>query len=483
MNGSDREREPSEGSQESVDSLLRAVAHVRSPDLQSLPTIDVPNGSPAPSVEIGEHAPHLLPKVGDVIDERYVVEAVLGMGGMGVVYAARNVRTGKEVAIKYLRQLEGSKRQREERAARFVREAKAAGRIRHANVVDVYDVHGERAPYLVMERLHGESLGQRMKRGVLPPGEALNVVLGAMRGVAEAHKQGVVHRDLKPDNIFLARTGENAAPLPKVLDFGVSRLVDREGEEARHTTITRNGYVIGTPVYMPLEQLRGESNVDARADIYALGVVLYESLSGERPYQAKNDHELLIKLATEAPTPLARYLPEVDPALDKLIAKALERDPARRYPDVDSFMQAIERWLATPYALRPRAKRRGLWIGGLVGLLLMAFLIRKWRTPVEASPGAWDAPTAASVPSGASASGPNIAAEPPRPAPAEAAIEVAPTPGGAQERPALGSRALAEPPPTEPKRRRRIAPRPPLASPTRSEPPVDRATQILPTDF
>jgi serine/threonine protein kinase len=373
VNERERETQEDNDAPESVDSLLRAVALARPRELADLPTVEVPNG-PQLLGESGTHPPLRLPRVGDLLDERYLLEAVLGMGGMGVVYAARNLRTDKEVAIKYVRLQEGTEQQRKERASRFVREAKAAGRIRHANVVDVYDVNGDRVPYLVMERLHGESLGQRMKRGPLQPGEALNIVLGAMRGVAEAHKQGVVHRDLKPDNIFLARATEHSGSIPKVLDFGVSRLVERDGDDARLTTITRSGHVIGTPVYMPLEQLRGESNVDARADIFALGVVLYEALSGHRPYKAKNDQDLLIKLATEPPTPLAAYLPDVDPGLDAVIARALARRPDDRYRDVWSFMRAIEKWLAAPDSRRSSRLwfRRSVWLSLLVGAAIVA---------------------------------------------------------------------------------------------------------------
>lgn len=478
VNRGDSKRELPDEAQETVDSLLRAVAHVRSPDPRSLPTIDVPDG-PGGDDSVSIHTPLLLPKVGDVIDERYVVESVLGMGGMGVVYAARNLRTDKEVAIKYLRRLEGSKRQREDRASRFVREAKAAGRIRHVNVVDIYDVHGDQTPYLVMERLHGESLGQRMKRGPLPPGEALNMVLGAMRGVAEAHKQGVVHRDLKPDNIFLVRTTEHSPPLPKVLDFGVSRLVEREGEESRLTTITRTGYVIGTPVYMPLEQLRGESNVDARADIYALGVLLYEALSGKRPYHAKNDQELLIKLATEAPTPLAAHLPSVDPGLDALIAKALAREPADRYPDVESFMRAIESWLATPYdashaRLGPRpVVRKGLWVLVMLALLLGALAVR-WR---GASPPESKRPN--SQGNGASV---NLHAAPIDPEPRGPISLEAGGPDRLADPPP--SAMLSPPPPASPRPSEGAAAKPVLTRPARSsKQPVDRATTILPSDF
>jgi hypothetical protein len=386
-----RSSAPMTGGSESIDSVLRAVAHEASIPMEALSTVDAP-ATPEPTLD-----PLPLPRVGEVLGRRYRIDALLGAGGMGAVFAARHVKTGKEVAIKVLLPRHGLARFSPDRIARFVREAQAAGRIRHPNVVDVYDVEeGEGTPYLVMERLYGESLWQRIRRGAMPAD-------AAMRGVAEAHRQGVIHRDLKPDNIFLARTNEQAEPVPKVLDFGVSRIVARADSEDPHpTTLTETGLVVGTPAYMPLEQLRGDRQVDARADVYALGVILYEALSGERPYDAQNNHELVIRMVTEAPIPLGRKVKELDPRLEHIVMTALASKPDDRYPDVDAFASALTGFLrgdpTVPSRLEPTTdtqmramelatapsqadasrgappRARKVWVAGLALLLLLAVL-------------------------------------------------------------------------------------------------------------
>ncbi len=348
MNEKERESEALDevagGEDESIDSLMRAVAHVSTVDMPHRATDPAERTTAPPTLLEGQSA---LPKVGEVLGGRYELKEMLGAGGMGAVFAAHHRGTGREVAIKVLLPQGGSGKYRRERLQRFVREARAAGRIRHPNVVDVYDIEVESdPPYIVMERLHGESLWQRIKRGAMPPEEAVRVILAAMRGVAEVHRQGVVHRDLKPDNIYLARGADGGEPVPKVLDFGVSRIVVREGAEPRPTTLTRAGYILGTPSYMPLEQLRGEPEIDARADVYALGVILYEALCGARPFEARNDHELVIRMVTEAPTPLRVKAPSIDASLSRIVGKALARAASDRFQDVQSFASALEGWLA-----------------------------------------------------------------------------------------------------------------------------------------
>ncbi len=342
----------SDEGEESVDSLMRRVAHVSTVDMPLQATTPMLEAQPAPATEL--EFPPPLPRVGDVLGGRYELTEMLGAGGMGAVFAARHRGTGREVAIKVLLPKGGSGKHKQERITRFVREASAAGRIRHPNVVDIYDVDGNsETPYIVMERLHGESLWQRIKRGALPAEEAVPVLIAAMRGVAEVHRQGVIHRDLKPDNIYLARATDGGAPVPKVLDFGVSRIVVHEGSEPRPTTLTRAGYILGTPSYMPLEQLRGEPSIDVRADVYALGVILYEALCGERPFQARNDHELVIRMVTETPTPLAVKVPHIDVSLSRIVNKALSREAMARFQDVESFASALERWLAGEREVEP----------------------------------------------------------------------------------------------------------------------------------
>ncbi len=350
--------EASEASDDGFDSVLRAVAHVSTVDMPS-PVLG-PGAEPIDQSDFQEPVP--APKPGDVLDGRYKLDTLLGAGGMGAVYSARNLRTEKEVAIKVLLPQHGGQKLKRERVVRFVREARAAGRIRHPNVVDVYDVEGETdTPYIVMERLHGESLWARIKRGPIPPREAVEILLAAMRGVAEAHRQGVIHRDLKPDNIFLAREGEGGEAIPKVLDFGVSRMLARESsDDRRPTTITRTGYVVGTPSYMPLEQLRGDPNVDARADVYALGVILYECLSGARPFEAQNDHDLVIRMVTEKPTPLRLRASGLDNTLEGIVMRALAKDPDARFKDVECFARALTSWNAGDLEGAREESERGL---------------------------------------------------------------------------------------------------------------------------
>jgi serine/threonine-protein kinase len=436
-----------------------------------------------------------LPQLGDVVGGRYELTEVLGTGGMGAVFAATHQGTGREVAIKVLLPSDRGHRSKRDRLARFVREAKAAGRIRHPNVVDVYDVEGDAdPPYIVMERLHGHSLWQRVKSGPMEPEEAVRVLLAAMRGVSEAQRQGVIHRDLKPDNIFLATVPDANEPIPKVLDFGVSRIISREENEARPTTLTRSGYILGTPSYMPLEQLRGQADIDARADVYALGVILYEALCAKRPYEAHNDHELVIRMATEPPIPLRTKAPNVDAALSSIVMKALAREATDRHQDVDSFAQALERWLAgdrtfepaptastleTASSAQPASAPQGsvrAWsrvvMFVVIALAVAAWLFRASLTPGSPERGAGSPePNLPSHPSaGQSADRPPVQPEPAAP---PAAAPVDPAPAKAQTSSTLPS------PPDRPLPRPRRRPR----QPALEEPADDRATKLKPEDF
>jgi len=345
---------------DTADSLIRALAEAPRPAVPLLSTVehDVDERHPAGagSLRAMDRAKAAIPAPGTIIDGRYVLDRELGSGGMGVVFAARNIHTQKAVALKLLLVPPDSGGRSIERTARFLREARAAGRVRHPNVVDMIDVGGDPGqPYLVMELLHGRSLWTHMQERRLSQAEVLEIMLSAMRGVAEAHRQGVIHRDLKPDNIFLAELGDGTR-VTKVLDFGVSRITERAGD-SHPTTLTRAGHVIGTPSYMPLEQLRGNADVDARADVYSLGVVLYEALAGKRPFDAQNEHDLGIKMATESPTPLSTYLKQVEPTLEAAVMRALARKPADRYRDVEAFIAALEAHRSHPHPGRQRLLR------------------------------------------------------------------------------------------------------------------------------
>jgi eukaryotic-like serine/threonine-protein kinase len=214
------------------------------------------------------HSHNDAPAVGSVLAGRFRVLRQLGEGGMGVVLEAENTQTGKRVAIKWLRAALASQ---PDAVERFLREARASARVRHPNVVDVYDVVQEAdSAFLVMELLEGELLTAVLERGGIPAHELIALLLDAMRGVAAAHKQGVIHRDIKPDNIFLEFESDRGRRTPKVLDFGISKL--SAGEPL---SLTQAGVTLGTPLYMSLEQLRGADDIDERTDVYAFGVILY----------------------------------------------------------------------------------------------------------------------------------------------------------------------------------------------------------------
>ena len=281
------------------------------------------------------------PSIGHVVGGKYRVDGLIGQGGMGVVYSATHLVSDKRVAIKWMLPAPGTSA---ELAERFVREARATARIDHPNVVDIYDVGVEEGSmFLVMERLHGESLAQRLERGALDATEAVAVLMPALRAVAAAHAQGVIHRDLKPDNIFLCVGPDGEPREPKVLDFGISKI--GAGSERHDFSLTQSGTIMGTPLYMSPEQIRGLRDVDARGDVYAFGVILYEMLTGAFPFDAETYNELIVKIATEEPTPITTLLPELDPGLVVVIARAMARNRDARYESVAELAAALE-----PYA-------------------------------------------------------------------------------------------------------------------------------------
>ncbi len=274
------------------------------------------------------------PRLGSVIDGRYRVEAVVGRGGMGVVYRATNLRVDKPVAIKVL-----TGGAQPTAASRFLREARAAARIVHENVVGIYDVGAlpDGAPYIAMELLEGESLDDRIARaGALDPAEAVSLVTQLLSGLEAVHESGAIHRDVKPANVFLARTSEGETV--KLLDFGLSR----SDEEAR---LTQPGEVLGTPSYLSPEQARGLADLDARVDVWAAGVVFYQMLTGQTPFDGGSLVETVTQLLTvdpPAPSSLRAGLPE---QLDAVVSMALEKERERRYASAAAMRMALARAL------------------------------------------------------------------------------------------------------------------------------------------
>jgi serine/threonine-protein kinase len=286
--------------------------------------------------------PFRPPEPGEVLAEKYRVERVLGVGGMGVVVAAHHLQLDERVALKFLLP---ETTLNAEAVKRFIREARAAVKIKTDHVARVSDVGtlDNGLPYLVMEYLEGADLASELeRRGSLGVDEAVELILQASEAIAEAHALGIVHRDLKPANLFLTRRA-GGVPWIKVLDFGISKISGGADHD-----MTRTFAVMGSPLYMSPEQIRASKSVDARADIWALGVIVYELLSGRVPFAGEALPELSVNIAIEPPLAFPPHSP-VPSALQAVIFRCLEKDRERRYATVADFAQAL-----TPFA-NPRA--------------------------------------------------------------------------------------------------------------------------------
>lgn len=295
---------------------------------------------------VSDNAP--LPKPGDVIDGKYRIDHRIGSGAMSVVYQATHRVTQKRFAVKWLLPELATKG---DFAERFMREARVGGRFEHPNVVEVYDVGASTGGfYIVLELLSGESLQQRITRRELSWRDTCRLLLPCMRAVAEAHGSGIVHRDLKPANIFVCAATKKAPEIAKVLDFGLAKLARGPGEQS--LLGTRSGVVMGTPNYMPLEQMRGEA-VDRRADVFAFGVTLYQALSGRLPFQAATFGDLVLAMASEAPSPLERWAPRLPSGVGAVVQRALGRHPEDRYSDLDAFLEALAPFVPPSLAEEP----------------------------------------------------------------------------------------------------------------------------------
>ncbi|MFO7180346.1 MAG: protein kinase [Pseudomonadota bacterium] len=270
---------------------------------------------------------------------KYRIERVLGEGGMGVVVAAYHLQLEERVAIKFLlpAALESP-----EAVARFTREARAAVKIRSEHVARVSDVGTleSGAPYMVMEFLEGRDLAALVQQsGPLPPATAADYVLQACEAIAEAHTLGIIHRDLKPANLFLT-TRPDGSPCIKVLDFGISK-VTSAGSSGTELAMTRTQAIMGSPLYMSPEQMSSSRSVDARSDIWALGAILYELVSGTVPFEAETIPQLCGVILQEPPKPLRRARPDVPEAFEQIVLKCLEKDRGRRYQNVAELAAAL----------------------------------------------------------------------------------------------------------------------------------------------
>jgi serine/threonine-protein kinase len=269
---------------------------------------------------------------GAVIGGRYRLASLIGEGGMASVWRAEDDTLKRSVAIKllYVR----THRDSQSAIDQFLREARLAASVQHRNVIHTVDfgVTDDHMPFMVMELLQGESLADRMSRSpALRIEEVVHIANLTLRGLAAVHEAGIVHRDLKPQNIFLERDADGL--FPKILDFGISRSLG--GSES--AIATQQGLIVGTPEYMAPEQARGATDIDRRADIYAMGAIVYEGLTGRVPFESESLASLLVKIATTHPVPIRELRPEVPQLLSDCIAQAMAQDREERFADAATF--------------------------------------------------------------------------------------------------------------------------------------------------
>jgi eukaryotic-like serine/threonine-protein kinase len=281
---------------------------------------------------------------GEIFLGKYRIEEVLGQGGMGVVVSARHLELDELVAIKFLHPMFAVQHDQVER---FLREGRAAAKIKSEHVARVRDVGKTEngAPYMILEHLKGLDLGQLIKKeGRVEIPDAVEYVLQACEALAEAHTSGIVHRDLKPANLFLTERADGS-PCVKLLDFGISKLLD-----STDAALTATNGMMGSPLYMAPEQLAAAKNVDKRVDLWALGIILFELLTAERPFQADTLPQLVLRVATDKPTPLRTFLPDAPEELEKVIDKCLTKPVDERFDNVGALAKALEPF-APPEAL------------------------------------------------------------------------------------------------------------------------------------
>jgi eukaryotic-like serine/threonine-protein kinase len=273
-------------------------------------------------------------RIGKVLDNRYRLVERLAAGGMGVVYRAERVGLARQVAVKFLHRSSASV---PGHRARFEREAAAMSRVTHPNLVSIIDFGStDDVPYLVMDYHPGVSLRRALKAGPMEGRRAVFIARQILAGIGSAHACGVVHRDLKPGNVLLV--GSPGEDLVKILDFGVAKLLEGDGGPSDLSAVA--GYVLGTPEYMSPEQARCE-RIDQRTDIYALGVLLYEMLTGRLPFQAEGDLAILHKHIEETPRPPRAFVPEISPELEAATMRALEKPREHRWQSAAEFSKAL----------------------------------------------------------------------------------------------------------------------------------------------
>src|SRR2546423_476742 len=296
--------------------------------------------------------------VNTVLDGQYQMEALLGKGGMGAVYRARHILLGDRVAIKVL---PPEVRTNAEWLRRFRREGQAARRFRHPNAVTVYDLRtaADGTIYMVMEYVEGHTLDHGLKtRGRFTAAEALEILTPIMSVLDTAHSMGVVHRDLKPENIMVGKPAEGGQPVVKLLDLGIAKMREIAGDNGGNTALTMAGQVLGTPYYMSPEQWGeiprdGNPEIDGRADIYSLGLVFYEMISGRRPFAGHTLHELRREHVTTKPRPLHEVMPDVPRGFSDAIERATAKDRGDRQATAAILAAELRAGLLTAPSAQP----------------------------------------------------------------------------------------------------------------------------------
>jgi eukaryotic-like serine/threonine-protein kinase len=366
-------------------------------------------------------------RVGTVVADKYRVVRVLGRGGMGTVYEAVHTSIGKHVALKFL---EGHVDDNAQARARFLREAQTASLVESPHVVHIFDSgwSDDGAPFMVLELLRGQDLRAYLRsEGRLPIEQAVAIAEQTLRALIQTHAAGIVHRDLKPENIFLCEI-EGSEPLVKVLDFGISKVTL---PQETLDTLTHQGTVLGTTYYMSPEQAQGAPDVDARSDIYGLGGILYEMLTGRTPHVGNVQHAVLVEICTRDAPDVRLLAPQVPEELAHIIARALSRNREDRFESAQAFLNALgpfsqmrtgpNPWLTatrvsqpslsapvngtpSPVAVAGRRSGRSVALGLLLALVLAAtgiVVVHKRLKGERARERAalWQAATAASSPS------------------------------------------------------------------------------------
>lgn len=273
-----------------------------------------------------------------LLAQRYRLQSLLGFGGMGEVYEAYDKKMGRAVAVKIL---PSNRSDSSEHIERFRRQGLAALRIRHPGIVAVYDWGNDNGiHFVVMERLQGYELSQRIEEtSPLTVAFVLDVAIQMSRAVHAAHRTGVIHRDLKPANVFIDQR-DGKTETVKLLDFGVAKMQENQ-------SFTQTEQVMGTLTYMPPEQLQSAKYVDARADIYAIGCIVYEMLTKRPPFTASSKMELMLKVSNDPPEPIERYRTNVPKELIRVVEKAMAKDPAERFATANLLADALEKVAVT----------------------------------------------------------------------------------------------------------------------------------------